>query len=387
MSVRMTLPLLALILISAPSFADPATSSRAPASMAPPSRAPATQITQPAQGQPAAQGTTQPPELANTAPEARNTMAERLKTALLAIEPELGHLEPWQKQILEEEAAPQAQRFIKNYTGSSADVDFDSLKNFLHFHAPELLRRVDGKVLGLLKIDATCAKCVENREQIKTMISDRIRRRGLEVTWLTTEDLTAPALPERELEDKLMELANTQAGGPVGAISVHLRTAPVDDIDTAHADDKRLQVLTFLYMKDPNGHELSRNEGKLEVFDTEPLDLVTGRLLTDAFTDLGARVKKFEQDIATSGKAEVEIEVSGIRGYDLYNQVQAALARSLKDEGNIEPRKISRGRAVFALVTSKPAEKIKSQLGNVRLEQSTLLMRGVSQQTIQMELK
>jgi hypothetical protein len=379
---------LALLLVSAPSFADPTTApaapSRSPAAVAPPSRSPSTSV-EPAAGASATPG--QPVELTNTGPETRNAQAERLKTALLSIEPQLGHLEPWQKQILEEEAAPQAQRFIKNYTGSTADVDFDSLKNFLHFHAPELLRRVDGKLLGLLKIDPTCAKCVEEKELIKTMMTDRIHRRGLEISWLTTEDLTAPALPERELHDKLVELTNTASDGPVGAIAVHLRTAPIDDIDTAHADDKRLQVLTFLFVKDPNGHELSRNEGTLEVFDTEPLELVAGRLLTDAFTDLGAREKKFEQDIATTGKAEVEIEVTGIKGYDLYNQVQAALARSLKDEGQVEPRKISRGRAVFALVTSKPPEKIKTQLGNLRVESSTLVLHGVSSQTIQMELK
>jgi hypothetical protein len=356
--------------------------------MAPPSRSPSTEITPSAQAPGAPAPGSQPTEVTNTAPEAKNALSERLRTALLAIEPELGHLEPWQKQILEEEAAPQAQRFIKNYTGSTADIDFDSLKNFLHFHAPELLRRVDGKVLGLLKVDSTCAKCVQSKELIKTMMSERIRRRGLDITWLTTEDLTAPALPERELEEKLTTMANTQADGPVGAISVHLRTAPIDDIDTAHADDKRLQVLTFLYMKDPNGHELSRNEGKLEVFDTEAtLDVVTGRLLTDAFTDLGAREKKFEQDIATSGKAEVEIEVTGIKGYDGYNQVQIALARSLREEGALETRKISRGKAVFAIVTSKPAEKIKAQIGTVRTDSGPLLMRGVSQQTIQLEMK
>src|SRR5271167_3671934 len=106
---------LALVVLSSPSFADPTTAlappSRSPAAVAPPSRSPSTTIV-PAAGASATPG--QPVELTNTAPETRNAQADRLKTALLSIEPQLGHLEPWQKQILEEEAAPQAQRFIKN---------------------------------------------------------------------------------------------------------------------------------------------------------------------------------------------------------------------------------------------------------------------------------
>src|SRR5579885_2707478 len=216
--------LLVLTLGATPALADPpGAPSRAPAAVAPPSRSPSTEI--PRQQQAAAAAAPAPAQSAapqvldaSTAPDTRGAQQERLSQALLAIEPELGHLEPWQKQIFTEEAAPQAQRFIKNYTGSTADVDFDALRNFLHFHAPELLRRVDGKVLGLVKVDPTCPKCVQSKEQIKAEISERVRRRGLDVTWLTTEDLTAPALPERELEDKLVQLANTAADGPVGAI-------------------------------------------------------------------------------------------------------------------------------------------------------------------------
>jgi hypothetical protein len=336
---------------------------------------------------PASVSPAQPAALANTRPEARGSMNDRLAQLLLEAEPQLGKLEPWQKQLFEEEAVPQAQRFVKNYTGSTAEFDFDGIKNYIRFHAPEVLRRIDGKVLGLLKVDPSCSKCADAKDAIKVMMSERVRRRGLEVTWLATEDLTSESLSERELEDRLVTQVGSQPEGPAGALSVHLRAAPVDDIDTAHADDKRLQVLTFLYVKDASGHELSKSQGKLEVFDTEPLNTVTARLLTDAFTDLGARQKKMEQDIATSGKAEVEIEVSGIRNYELYSKVQRALATSLKDEGAIEPRKISRGRAVFALTTSKSADKIRNQLLNVRTDQETLTIRGISDQQIHMELK
>src|SRR5262249_44471658 len=74
-------------------------------------------------------------ELTATERQARNAATDRIKGALLEAEPQLGHLEPWQKVLFEEEAVPQAQRFIRNYTGSSADIDFDSLKNYLRFHA------------------------------------------------------------------------------------------------------------------------------------------------------------------------------------------------------------------------------------------------------------
>jgi hypothetical protein len=328
-----------------------------------------------------------PQQIATTTPEARNAAHERLARALNESLPQLGPLEPWQKTLFEEEAVPQAQRFIKNFSDSAVDVDLESLKNYLRFHGPTALRKPETRILGVLKIDPLCAKCVQSRDAVKELIEARARRRGLTLQWLGTEDLTNPSLPQRELQDKLVELVQAQAGASQGAISVHLRMAPIDDIDTAHADEKRIQALTFLYVRDPSGHELSKSEGKLEVYDSEALDGVSARLLTDAFTELGARQRKLELEIATTGKTEVEIEVVGIRNYELFTQVQGALTKTLKEEGVVEPRKISRGKAVFALVTGKSADRIRSQLVGMRLDTSSLAIRGISNQVIQMELK
>src|SRR4051812_31328216 len=105
MSARMVLSISSLVSTILLSTAFAEGPSRIPAAVAPPSRAPSTQITPAATGVPAAN------DVAATAPEARNSQSERLKTALMDVKPQLGHLEPWQEQIYTEEAAPQAQRF------------------------------------------------------------------------------------------------------------------------------------------------------------------------------------------------------------------------------------------------------------------------------------
>jgi hypothetical protein len=292
-----------------------------------------------------------------------NSLENQLKDALLQAQTKLGELEPWQKQLYTDEVLPQYQRFIRDYrssgSGLQVEIDHDSLKRYLMFYAPKALKQNDPKILVLLKTDITCAKCVEGQPGIQSLVKARLEKRGLTPVWLSSDDFSAH-LSATGIEDQMASLAKQRKSA--GFVVVQWAPAPIDDIDTAHADEKRYVLQSFLRV----GESSIKNHQK-ELLDTDSFEMAEGRLLTDIFTDLGAKIEWEQLNLAETGKEEVFIEISGIRDFGQYNRIRNEIQSKLKDVV-LEDRKLSREQIVFAIFTKKRPEDLKQEMGALNLD-------------------
>lgn len=305
----------------------------------------------------AAPGTAKPgapaPTPSATAISGSAALAQQLQNALLESEPSLGTLEPWQKKIFVEEAAPQYQRFIRDYrrstTGVQVDVDFDSLRNYLRFYGPKTLKREKPQVLVLLKPEAECESCVAATAGIKALVKDRLERRGLIPIW--------GELPAGEnLEERLDMLAAEKKA--VGALLVNWETASEDEDNGAHAGEERYVIRDVLAFRD-----LARIEGEMEILIGNAFEKTAARLLTDAFTQLGAKSERLEARQSELKRSETLLALSGFKSFAQYAAAKAKIEEKLANLATVEERKISRGRAVLAIFSEKNPEQIRVAIG------------------------
>jgi len=294
----------------------------------------------------------------------KDTVEAQLKAAVEDAQKKLPNLEPWQKVIFTEEVVPQFQRFIQDYRpsndGLKVIIDFDSLKHYLIFYGPKLIKQSSPKLLVLLKSDPSCPKCSESVGAITRLVKSRIERRGLVPVWVGTEELR-PHMTEKEEEDQV--LAMVKKKNATGAMIVRWSTAPVDDLDTAHADEKRYIIHTFLQLGD-----FSVQNRQKELLDNDTFEGSEARLLTDIFADIGAKYELEQAIQPESGKQEVLIEITGIKDFAQYTRVKNLMTTQLKDITSLEDRKLSRDQVVFAVFTKRTSEELKSQLSQMNLD-------------------
>jgi hypothetical protein len=262
-------------------------------------------------------------------------------------------LEPWQKVLFEEEVVPHYQKF-------QVGIDLDSIKRYLMFYAPKILKQKDPKILILLKADPTCTKCNDSVSAIRELVRLRVERRGLTPIWLSADDF-GPASTLVPFEDQMVAMVKQK--NVAGALVVQWAPAPIEEIDTAHADEKKYIIHSFLRI----GENSFRNRQK-ELMDTDSFEVVEARLLTDLFTDLGARIEWEQANLAENSKEEVLIEVSGIKDFAQYSRIKTKLQTQLKDVTAIEDRKLSRDQIVFAVYTKKKVDEVRADLATIELD-------------------
>lgn len=288
----------------------------------------------------------------------------QLKSAVTEAQKKMTDLQPWQRVLYSEEVIPQFQRFIRDYRptpqGLQVEVDFDSLKHYLSFYAPAFLKEKNPKILVYLESDPNCTKCNDSRPVMTRLIQARLERRGWTPVSVKAEDLsrTVQSLP---LEEKVESLAQNQKIG--SSLVVRWAPAPVEDLDTAHADEKRYILSSVLQVKD-----LSLPPKKKELLDTESFEASEARLLTDVFADLGAKME-IERigDDGDPARGEVLIDLAGFQNYNHFIRVKTALLNLFKGSSLPEERKFSKGRVVFA-VNSKKADEVRKLLEGANLD-------------------
>jgi hypothetical protein len=378
----------------------------APLMLAPPeaNRTPAAAATPSASGSPVP-----------AAPE--DAVTRKLKAALAESQSRLGALEPWQKKIFDEEAIPQYQRFVRNYrsaqthSGSAVsnlevDIDMESLKNYLRFYGPKSTGRTeaDTTVLMYLRSDDSCEKCVAAGPGIRKLAAARVLRRGLKPVWVDADDVASVAgaeeLKGKALDEKVAAMAAER--NAAASLVMQWAPAPVDDIDTAHADEKRFIVTSNLQVRGLAGtgkqpadaQAVAKAESKAEILEVDSFETSAAKILSDAFTDIGAQAQKFElaqasKALQTGDQAEIDLEVRGVSEFaqlaQLKAQVQAKLAGA-----TVEERKIARGHAVLAITGEKSADAIRVKLKGVALDSGRLVPVGdavASAQSIAMEIR
>jgi hypothetical protein len=327
-------------------------------------------------------------------------VSRKLKGALLDASTKLGpagraqELTPWQKSLLEDEALPQYQRFVRNFksaqshNGSAAgdleiDIDQDALRTYLKFYAPVTLGR-EGKsaqAVVFLRPAPDCAKCELAAPQVRTLVQTRLERRGLQPAWLAAEDLGAGGaeLVGKALEDKVAQVAAARGAG--FWLSMQWGKAPADDVDAMHADEVHYLLRSRIEARglasSPSkaaAQYAGKSEGLTDFMDSDSIEQLAARLLSDAFAELGAQAAQLELALSQGGKgagsdddAELRIEIGGIRDFGQYSRLKAQLS-ALYPAGSLEERLVARGRAMLALVGDpSPADKVKADLTGLRL--------------------
>ena len=290
---------------------------------------------------------------------------DQLRTAVINAEKSLGELIPAQKKIFDEEVIPRYRRFIRGYQmgaqGLVADVDTDAIHNYLAFYAPTLLKRTDPKelrVLVYIKAQPSCEACVKALPQMKKDLVSRLENRGLSVQWLSVEE------PKLKLDPKVLDERMSeqfQRLNAAAAVLVRSQIAANDDIDSAHADETRYLVHSFFLLRN-----FPKIESQLEILDTESVDQASDRLLSDALSEIGASANVIAAQVGD--RDEVSIHVKGILDYPEFLRVKGLLQTKLKDIGLVEERRLSRGNAIFAVITKKKSSEVKALLRGLDFE-------------------
>lgn len=325
-------------------------------------------------------------------------MEAQLKAAVLDSQKNLGELEPWQKTIFTEEAVPQYQRFIKDYRASTEgvkeDVDLESLKSYLAFYAPKFRSKLEPasapstsaaatselKIWVLLKGDRQCKKCVQSTANIKHLAKSRLGRRGLTPIWGELTE-AKPSVPDLS-RDLSRDTAKTESQsaveakkkGAVGTLVIQWFLAPVDDADSAHADENRYIIRAFLQV---GGVTLEARHQ--EILDNDSFESSEARLLTELFTELGSKFRTDSSALAAredpgilpaavSGSEEISVEVSGIRDFTQYQRVKANLQDQLKSIATVEDRKFSREKIGFAVFSTQGKDEVEKLVDGSSLD-------------------
>jgi len=288
---------------------------------------------------------------------------DQLKSAVANAEKKLGPLEAWQKKIFDQEVVPRYQRFIKGYqagtSGLNVEVDLEGIKTYVRFYAPSSIKKTDIKALLYVKSDSTCPKCAEAASAIRADIKQRLENRGFNVIPIPLED-KANKLIGKALDDKMNE--QFQRLNATVAVVVQSQIAPNDDIDSAHADETRYLIRSYLLLRDS-----PKIEAKLEILDTDSISGAADRLMTDALVEIGGRSTEIAATFSDD-RSEVDIGIRGILEPAELARVKTLLQSKLKDIGVVEERKLARGNVIFAVLTTKKANDIKARLSGMGLE-------------------
>ncbi len=318
---------------------------------------------------------------------ATQSVQEALKTTVSNAQLKMGDLDPWQKKIFVEEAVPQYQRFIRDYRvqGSNvqAEVDLDILKKYLAFHMnPKDNKKQETRLAVYVKGDGDCEKCSGSTSKLRSLVLSRVERRGFTPVFISPDDLNTAT--GKTFDEKVLSVAIRK--GWIGAMVLQTSIAPKDDQDAAHADENEYVVRTSIGIPSIG----VKQENQLRVLESESLEVAAARLMTDTFTDLGARTLAATlQKVGEESGEEIALNVTGIRDYHQYSQLRMVLVSKIQEVGSLDERKIARGKATFAIKTQKTAADVKAKLVSLMVDQAhfTVMDAGSTDKSIEAEIR
>jgi hypothetical protein len=289
-----------------------------------------------------------------------------LKAAVVNSQSQLGVLDPVQKRIFDEEVVPQYPLFVRDYkrVGQEqtidAQVDLDAIRNTIRFSAQKYLNQPAAKFLLFLNADTQCSKCMEEAASVKKSMQLRAQRRGFTPVWVSAEELAGSSLSD---------LIGPR--GAVGFLQIDLIPEPADDVDTAHSDEKH-----YLAKANFEVHAIATYRDQGELFETDSFEAESQKLLTHAFSELGAKADM--AGIGNAAKDDILVELGNITGFIQYTRLKNTIQTRLKGVALVDERKLSRGHASFALKTKKSIDEVKALLNGIASGED---------QAIQMEIK
>jgi hypothetical protein len=293
-----------------------------------------------------------------------DTIDIQLRSVLAASKKNLGPLQSWQSKIFDDEAVPQFQRFIKDYKattsgGVDAQIDYETLRQYLKFYAPLALKQPSPVLVVVLFPQLDCLNCVNATESVRGLVRERLLRRGLTPEWVAPIDL-GPGDPV----DAAVRFAEVKKAA--GSLVIRWGVS-TDDVDAANEGETRYEIHSNLQIRN-----FAKHEGKLELLEATSFDHAVGKLMTDAFTDLGSKeslVSSAEPEgQREKGLEDALIDVQGAWNYAQYSKLRDALSSGLSSLGALDEREVAKGHAVFVLSTSLPIAAVSDKIASLRLD-------------------
>ena len=314
---------------------------------------------------------------------------DRLKSAVMEAQSQLGNLEPWQKKIFSEEVVSSYSKFIKDYrqldTGLKVVVDVEGIKKYLEFYAPLFVQERNAKheiqIFYEINSDPSCEKCSGEVASLKGLLKAFLERRGFSVIDKETPEVSKSKKPPKPV--------------PMGEFILQMKPMVSDPSDTAHADEKHFQI-SLSYKLQVSASQTLKNEGKLEILEDDRFEDAAIRLLGSVFTDLASQVGPI-RFASSEGKdvGEIFLELKGIHDYihltRVKTQIQNEILNGLKTPCTLEEKKISRGLILFKLnslgVQKGFLEALKKELSGKAVELGRLSVGEIENQTLHLEIQ
>lgn len=298
----------------------------------------------------------------------------QLKSQVMGSSVKLPGMDPSQKRIFDEEVVPAYALFIRDFKRVGeiveAAIDLDGIKNLIRFSAQKSLNQPQAKILLSINAGKDCEKCMIDAPDIRKQMQLRAERRGLTPVWVSAPELVGTTLSDLGVARKA-----------VGYLQVDLIPAPEESVDSAHADEKKFISSVKLEVRG-----ICSYEDRVELFDTDSFETETQKLLTHAWTELGAKADL--AGVAAAAKDDLLIEVVHIADFKQFSLLKALLQSRLKGLALVDERKMTRGIALFALKTKKSMDEVKAVLVGARLDDlKEVVSVGSHSNTIQMEIR
>lgn len=290
-------------------------------------------------------------------------LESKLKAFLAASKKNLGELQPWQSKLFDDEALPQYSRFIRDYRatrdgGVEAQIDYDSLRQYLGFYGPTTLKQPKPSLIVVLAPQIGCDKCVQSTEVVRDIVRVRLKNRGMNPEWTTPSELGSGdpvTLASRYAEVKKA----------AGALVIRWGIIPSDEVDAAHADETQYLVRSNIEIRD-----FAKHEGSLELLEAGSFDRSVAKLLTDDFTYLGEQAV---HGVVASGQdtqheealIDIRFDSTGAWGYSQYAKLRDSLAAGLQSLGSLEERSVAHEHAVFVLYSSASPATIGEKIATI----------------------
>jgi hypothetical protein len=203
------------------------------------------------------------------------------------------------------------------------------------------------------------------------------------VVWLSADDLGTD-LSGQALHEKAADAAIRK--GALGALVIETRLAPVDAIDTAHADERKFLVEAFWLSKVTGDADL-RFLGQLEVMENDPLEQAAARLLSDAVSQFGVKAILAEKSEGEAKTQEYELVLNGVRDYAQFSKLKAGIVQALTDAAWVEERKLKRGQIVLGIRSQRSVDGVRRQLASVPADAGKIVVTGVEGERLDAEVR
>jgi hypothetical protein len=294
-----------------------------------------------------------PSSFAVANPPAKSTagLAEQVRGVLAGRKAQLGVSDPEALRVFDSEVLPQALRFSKDLKSSSSgvSVDFDwvGIRNFIR------VRPLPSGSQSLIAWNSGpgCSACASAAPSLKKWLADRMVGRSYKSKWDLGGELTASALQER-----------AKAAGAQSYFVFRAREADVE-VDTAHPDQRRLELTLFAGVK--NGERWLETQKEVQLDSKDSILNSAESLWVDGVGELGSALQSTTSSVTGVARSEILIQARSNRDLVRFQQIRAALDQAVSGNGEVREARLSQVQWVWLIRSSKTAAELAKALMNL----------------------